>query len=532
MSRTSLTQRLVPVTLAPLASTSTFALMVASTKLVRSAVAITASLFILTACGGSSNDPVPTATPEATLTDPALEALAAQFAESAFAPTAGHAALPNLVPTANDSGFAATFSRAGVIDRTGPFFQELGMNGRSCSSCHVQGEGWSITPRGVQERFEKTQGTDPIFRLVDGANSPLAEVSTVEARRSAYSMLINKGLIRVGIKMPDNAEFELAAVDDPYGYASAKELSLFRRPLPTANLEFLSEVMWDGRETITDPKSRDCILGTTDCFASLHFVLGNQSNSATVGHSEAPALITDAIRAAIVDFEMGLITAQIFDRNVGHLTAQNARGGAIALSSQTYYFGINDPAAGDYQSRAPFDPKAMTAFDAWANAGPDASIANTGLRDRTMAARQAVARGQALFNGKPVQVRAGAAPGTCTTCHNSPNVGNRSVPLPLDIGLTDAPRRTPDMPLYTLRNKTTGETRQTTDPGRALITGKWRDIARFKSPVLRGLATRAPYFHNGLAKDLNEVVDFYDTRFGMGMTMQEKADLVAFLKTL
>jgi hypothetical protein len=56
-------------------------------------------------------------------------------------------------------------------------------------------------------------------------------------------MLLTKGLIRVGIGVPSNAEFELIEVDDPYGYASAIELSLFRRPLPTTNLPFLATVM-------------------------------------------------------------------------------------------------------------------------------------------------------------------------------------------------------------------------------------------------------------------------------------------------
>ena len=88
------------------------------------------------------------------------------------------------------------------------------------------------------------------------------------------------------------------------------------------------------------------------------------------------------------------------------------------------------------------------------------------------------------------------------------------------------------MPLYTLQNKNTGEIKVTTDPGRALITGKWKDIGRFKGPILRGLAARAPYFHNGFAKDLEAVIDFYDERFGIGFTEQEKADLLAFLKTL
>jgi cytochrome c peroxidase len=104
--------------------------------------------------------------------------------------------------------------------------------------------------------------------------------------------------------------------------------------------------------------------------------------------------------------------------------------------------------------------------------------------------------------------------------------------VPLDIGIADASRRTPDLPLYTLRNKQTGETIQTTDPGRALITGKWNDIGKFKGPTLRGLAARAPYFHNGSAADLDAVVDFYDQRFGIGLTPEEKADLAAFLRTL
>jgi cytochrome c peroxidase len=88
------------------------------------------------------------------------------------------------------------------------------------------------------------------------------------------------------------------------------------------------------------------------------------------------------------------------------------------------------------------------------------------------------------------------------------------------------------MPLYQLRNKATGALVETTDPGRALITGKWKDIGRFKGPILRGLASRAPYFHNGFAADLGAAVDFYNQRFGIGFTSQERADLTAFLRTL
>jgi hypothetical protein len=201
---------------------------------------------------------------------------------------------------------------------------------------------------------------------------------------------------------------------------------------------------------------------------------------------------------------------------------------------QTFYIGIND-LFGDPQTHSPFNPRVFTIFDAW----------NNRPGGGTEAARAAVARGQALFNSKTIPIRGvsgindedafgnpSVVNGTCTTCHDTPNAGDHSVPAPLNIGLTDASRRTPDMPLYTLRNKATGETVQTTDPGRALITGKWKHIGRFKGPILRALATRAPYFHNGFAADLNAVIDFYESRFGIGFTAQERSDLIAFLRCL
>jgi cytochrome c peroxidase len=92
--------------------------------------------------------------------------------------------------------------------------------------------------------------------------------------------------------------------------------------------------------------------------------------------------------------------------------------------------------------------------------------------------------------------------------------------------------RTPDMPLYTLRNTATGEVVETTDPGVAMVTGKWRDIGKFKTPGLRALASRAPYFHDGSARTVEDVVGFYDFRFRMGLSAQEAADLAAFLKAL
>ena len=448
--------------------------------------------------------------------------------------------LPNMLRFPNPTGYAATFSTTGVVDLQGPFFQSLGTNGRSCSSCHQPSDGWTVTPAHLQERFDATSGTDPVFRPVDGANAPNLDFSTEEARRSAYSMLLGKGLIRVGIGIPAGAEFDLVAVDDPYGYASAQELSLFRRPLPSTNLKFLSTVMWDGRETFKDPLSTSCLSGTTNCFATIPFNLADQANSATLGHAQAASALSDEQRQAIVAFESTLFTAQVFDAAAGPLAGQSALGGPDFLAAQDTYFGVNDAIAGDYRTGAPFTSTVFRTYDAWQGLPGRGPLSE--FEQSRLAARQAVLRGQALFNSRPISITgvkglnddlgAPTIAGTCTTCHDTPAAGNHSVPTPLDIGVADASRRTPDLPLYTLRNLQTGETIQTTDPGRALITGKWKDIGRFKGPILRGLAARAPYFHNGSAADLSAVLDFYNTRFSLNLSDQDKADLIAFLQTL
>jgi cytochrome c peroxidase len=118
--------------------------------------------------------------------------------------------------------------------------------------------------------------------------------------------------------------------------------------------------------------------------------------------------------------------------------------------------------------------------------------------------------------------------GTCTSCHNAPNVGSDSSFAMMNIG-TASPNN--GLPSYTLLCNDSTQV-VTTDPGRAMITGKCADIGKFKVPGLRGLAARAPYFHSGSAATLLEVLSFYDQRFNMGLSEEEKADLVAFMNTL
>ncbi|MFN3649229.1 MAG: hypothetical protein ACK47B_06570 [Armatimonadota bacterium] len=419
-------------------------------------------------------------------------------------------------PIENETGASLTVNKRNRIDTSGPFFQQLGTNGRSCDTCHAESDGWSLSAASARRRFEETSGEDPLFRTNDGTVSPHADVSTLEAKRSAYALLLSRGVFRIGLPMPQEAEFTLEAVDDPYGFASAAELSLFRRSLPAANLKFQSTIMWDGRQT-------------TPGF-TLEQNLASQALDATLGHAQAGARPTDAQLAEIVKFERGLFHAQIRDSSAGKVTAEGARGGPRLLSKQKYQPGINDPFGG----RKPFNPIAFKLFSKWAKS----RASNKAVR----AERQSVARGEVIFNRKRFTVTgvagfndvlgAPAVTATCTSCHNAPNVGSSSVGVLQDIGVSAPQRRSSDVPLYTFRNRSTGEVRSTTDPGRALITGKWSDMDRFKVSPLRGLAARAPYFHDGSAATLLDVVQFYDTRFQLNLTLQQKADLVAFLRSL
>jgi cytochrome c peroxidase len=72
----------------------------------------------------------------------------------------------------------------------------------------------------------------------------------------------------------------------------------------------------------------------------------------------------------------------------------------------------------------------------------------------------------------------------------------------------------------------------TYDPGRGLITGKCADVGSIVPQQLRALAARAPYFSNGSAQTLREVIDYYDRCFDIGYTEQEKQDLTNFLRVL
>jgi cytochrome c peroxidase len=481
-------------------------------------------------------------------------AIAQEAGEHHAPPTPIH----NLVRFADPTGEIATFNNNGPINRQSAFFQSLGTNGRSCATCHVEDQAFSISPPQIRERFEKTRGRDPLFAGVDGANCPNARTSDF----AAHSLLLKHGLIRISLAMPPNPQFTLSVVHDPYGCALVPDpatgqlmVSVYRRPLPTTNLRFLSTVMFDGRETL------HALTNELTFAANLQSDLTHQAQSAISVHFQADMAPTAAQLADIVNFELGLSTAQLRDESAGSLDRDGALGGPLALANQTYYPAINDVLGAD-PSGAAFNPVAMTAFAEWANS----SYSNAEPYGRA-AARRAIAAGEALFNTAPLSITGvrgindnaalGSPPsfkGTCTTCHDTPNVGDHSLPLPLDLGIGHAPQSgfendpivavaigeldEPNLPVFLVNGCSTPFSAgqpvsfYTTDPGKALISGLCSDLNRVKGPILRGLAARAPYFHNGAAATLLQAVNFYNQRFAMNLTDDQKRQLVVFLNSL
>ncbi len=119
-----------------------------------------------------------------------------------------------------------------------------------------------------------------------------------------------------------------------------------------------------------------------------------QATDATMIHFQTATPPTADQVAQIVAFEQGLFSAQAADFAAGYLADDGATGGPFALTRQQFYVGINDVLGGDPTGTA-FDPEVMTLYDSWADPSQAAALGD---------ARAAVARGEKLFNEKPIVI--------------------------------------------------------------------------------------------------------------------------------
>jgi len=413
-----------------------------------------------------------------------------------------------LDPTLDQAGVAQSFHTSGSIDHSNPFFQVYGTNGRSCATCHDALTDWTMTPGLARLIFDRTDGIAPLFRQVDETVRPDADISTREAREAAFAMLLNKGLTRFTRTIKPTAEFEVVAIDDPYGWSTPAAFSNFRRIPSVANEAHASSITWTGGPADVETAVAGLMVGGTKL------------------HGETTFTLSAADATAGAQFVMGLSFGQLVSFSAGRLDVGGATGGPANLAAEPFYLGIN-ALGGDSKTGAPFDNESFDIYEAWETSHNPA--------------RAQIGRGEQAFYTVDIPITGvpgindalgqDVVHGHCTTCHNTPNVGSHSEFRMIDLGLTGPDRRTPDMPLVTVQNKATGEIRQTTDVGRALSTGAWADIGRFKVPTLRGVGARAPYWHDGSAPDLHHVLDFYEARFGIDF-QGSKDDIVAFLQAL
>lgn len=430
--------------------------------------------------------------------------------------------------TPDEHGGSATASRTHIdLHSTNPFFHDFGTNDRTCGTCHQEAFGWTITPEFARSRHFN----DPLFAF-DGSDCLAPGVRNHNPYVHSKQML-SKALVRIDLGIPAGADFTMTSAVDHLACPtplSPADLRMYRRPLPAANTIFQSTVMWDGRENVNPPNDTiDLILAD----------LRHQSNSATRGHAQATMDLSAANQDSIVKFETGLFNAQ---SRIGwlNLRAHGGHGGPEYLYRHvlpSYHIGINDVFSPGFTSTI------FTIYQAWepgASPGAPSPLAAS------------IGRGEAVFNNKTFPIDnvrginsadpddhdpvSGTFTGSCGTCHDTPNIGNHSVTLPIDIGITAAnPVGGLDiaaLPVYTFTQIGTGKTIKLTDPGRGLISGKFKDLGKTKGPTLRSLASRAPYFHNGSARDLSAIVDFYEARFNVGFTDQERKDLINFLNAL
>jgi len=384
--------------------------------------------------------------------------------------------VPNNFPLLNSAGLGASYNASGYVDLSNNFTTPQGTNGRDCATCHTPEDGWSIKPSTVALMFLLTSGTHPIFVNNLDTDTPTSDMTTVAARWNSTTML-RQGKFTRRVSPPPVRDYEIIAANDPFGVGTTTSLWFFRRPLPTAN--FLSHtVMWDGANTV----------GTV-----LRDGLIKQARSNVTGAQQgSPA--PDAIIFDIVDFERAVSHAQITVDSVGRLDSDGAHGGPEAASAQPLVNGRFD------------------LYDAWADAGNPR--------------RAQIYRGQEIFNGVNASGR------SCRGCHSAANNGQNVNGTLFDIGASRPEFARPDMAVYTFRRNSDGAILQSTDPGRGIRSGKFMDLNRFKTPNLRGLASRAPYFHNGIAATVADIMKHYESALGFVFTAQEEADLAAFLKAL
>jgi hypothetical protein len=420
----------------------------------------------------------------------------------------------------------------------------------------------SLSLKSIRERWEVTQGRDPIFAMVDGANCPNLD----PGKRESHSLLLDRGLFRVALPWPPagvEPEFSIEVVRDPtgcntdpvYGINGEKQqISVYRRPRVAMNLRYVASSGFGVSPFIGKTGALATLDEDTGRPVNMNMMadarrvtLKSQAQSAAFDHMEVATPLTNEQLEAIKAFELQLYGAQAWSSIGGSLVEE---GGPSGIGPQAMARG-RDGVLGNNTSAYVFPTE-----NKWADL-PQGSTPEEQARNEFL---ESVQRGHDVFFfrtfwisdamhintvglGNPIKR-------TCATCHGMHMTGMDTANGWMDLGTTNLPwaleppqspwaTETPPLPLFKITCRADlpphpflGREIYTQDPGRALISGKCDDVGAIVIQQFRGLAARAPYFSNGSAADLRELVDFYDRRFNIKLTEQERVDLVNFLGVL
>lgn len=460
----------------------------------------------------------------------------------------GNRVFPAQLDYADSTGALRLLLRGGPMPtRDHPFFSAIGPNGRACVSCHQPADGMSLSAATARQRWEATGGADPLFAAFDGSNCP----DLPQGDPKSHSLLLDQGLFRIERPWPPRAadgssikpDFVIETVRDPSGCNSgsrgpaAGKISVYRRPRPVANLKYLLAMGFaydpkQGLPLAIDPQSGKPVSGNLMADRRAP-TLDAQMRDAAASHLQFSGELTDRQRMDITDFEMRIFVAQIRDQSGAGMDTQGAFGGPahLAESEPGQLGSIGQPV--------------WSEFKAWEKPAP-AEKKSAAAR----AYRESVARGARIFREKTFLISDSAGingpvgfgnpvRNSCVFCHNMSQMGNDVAPGQVDLGTTTLPFAdpAPHLPLFKITctgapHPFYGSVIYTSDPGYALSSGRCEDVGKITLQSLRGLAARAPYFSNGSAKDLRAVVDYYERRFHIGYTEQEKRDLVNLMGAL
>ncbi len=461
-------------------------------------------------------------------------------------------AFPATLDYADPGGTLRVLLTGGPMPTKGhPFFTALGPNGRACVSCHQPADAMSLSAASARSRWEATGGKDPLFAAFDGSNCP----DLPQGDRAAHSLLLDHGLFRIARPWPPRdlagkpitPDFDIEVVRDPTGCnlstrwglnSATPTVSVFRRPRPVANFKYILAMGFEYDPKAGLPLPLDPETGQP---ASHNLMadgralsLAGQMREAAGSHLEMMQALSPKDIDRVRDFESRVYVAQQNDQGGGPLDAAGARGGPATLAGADAGRLGSDGGAPVWSEFAAWekpqdDPKLTPEQRAFR-----ASVARgaRSFRERTFLISDSAGINSPIGFGNPVR-------NSCVFCHNMSQMGMDVAPGQVDLGTTNAPFADPqpDLPLFRVTCKGAphvhyGRTIYTHDPGYALTTGRCADVGRITLQSLRGLAARAPYFSNGSAKDLRGVIDFYDRRYHIGYTEQEKQDLVNLMRAL